>query len=232
MAHAYLKKMKSKQLCRESGFSLAETMVAAAFVCTVALLAAKSMKNSAKVISSEESAQGFASLNSVIRGEIAKSVGLYVKEYAAGTKTKLQLSDMIDASSSTISGMSYNVVKTGNIISGSYPSGSSAATSMARCNQGSPTFTTTTLYFCVKWTLTKDAIAQFGNSLDATKPIFVEMLYTMQDTKTLQNLTFTNYLANANGGGRLYFGISWGPKSSSESNEVSKTFSGMQYVTK
>jgi hypothetical protein len=205
MAHAYLKTKKTNHPCREPGFSLAEAMVATAFLCIVSVLAAKSMKNSAKLISSEESAQGFVSLNSVIRGEIANSIGLFVKGYASGTKTKLQLSDMIDASSSTISGMSYNVVKSGNLISGTYPSGSTSAMSLARCNQKSPTFTANTLYLCVKWTLTKDAIAKFGNSLDPTKPIFVELLYTMQDTKTLQNLAFTNYLANANGGGRLYF---------------------------
>lgn len=236
MARAYLKKLKMFGSQAEHGFSLIEVMVSMALLAVIATIAMNKLHMAASAVSAASSGQSFASLSSAFRGQVANKLKLYVDQYAAGTLQVKDLPAAMGASSATLSGMSYSLVTSSSPIGGGeFPAGSDASSAKSRCNTKSPTFTSTTLYLCVKWNLPNDQGASFGNLVNVEKPIFVEMLFVMQNSTTFNALNFSQYKSDPNASGRIYFGMSWAPKKAgkeSSDDMVSKTFSGIQYVAK
>ena len=239
MAHANLKKFSIAGAHREGGFSMVEVLVSAGVLIAISGVAVTKLKLAANAVAAESSGQSFTSLSSAFRGEAANKVKLFVGKYAAGTLKEKDLPAAMASSSATLSGLSYSLVSKSNLIAGGdFPMGSDAAAAKSRCNTKSPTFTGSSLYLCVNWKLPTDASKSFGNLVNGDKPVFVEMLFTMHDTTNFKPLTFTAYDSNDNAGGRIFFGMSWAPKNAGKSTDsdkvdvTSKTFSGIQYVTK
>lgn len=236
MAHAYLKKFKMSGLHGQSGSSLVEILIAVAILVVISGIALRKLHSATTAVAAASSGQNFTSLSAAFRGQVANKLKTYVEKYAAGSLGQKDLPAAMYASSATFSGMSYALVtNTSPIGGGEFPVGSDASAAKSRCNTQSPTFTASTLYLCVKWSLPSDAAKSFGNLVNVDKPIFVELLFVMQDSTNFNVLSFSQYNTNPNAGGRIYFGMSWAPKVAGKSavdDKVSKTFSGIQYVTK